>query len=91
MVGDDMADAETPGLVATVLTAIGLGGGGGWGFIKLQSKTSVLDNRVKQLEEDRTSHAKKLDTTVELVARVDERTKKTDGHVEDILSILRGK
>ena len=51
------ADPEN-GLIAAVLTAIGVGGGGYW---KIAHKQSELATRVDRLDEDRRGNERKMD------------------------------
>ena len=77
------------GLVATVLAAFGLGGGG---FYRVSHKQSELDARVNRLDEDRRQTEAKLEVGRQRLEEVRQTVTRLDSKVDVILDLVkRGK
>ena len=78
---------ETTGLIAAITAALG----GGGGLFRLFSTTNVHASEIKQLQGSRDTIIEKLDTTMILTGKLDERTERTGDEVTQILGLLRNK
>ena len=74
------------GLVATLLAAFGLGGGG---FYRVAHKASELAARVDRLDEDRRETEAKLEVGRERLEEVRQTVTRLDSKVDTILDLVR--
>lgn len=79
------ADPEN-GLIAAVLTAIGVGGGGYW---KIAHKQSELATRVDRLDEDRRGNERKMDEGRERLEEVRQTVTRLDSKVDTIINLVK--
>lgn len=79
------ADPEN-GLIAAVLTAIGVGGGGYW---KIAHKQSELATRVDRLDEDRRGNERKMDEGRERLEEVRRTVTRLDTKIDTIIDLVR--
>jgi len=79
------ADPEN-GLIAAVLTAIGVGGGGYW---KIAHKQSELATRVDRLDEDRRGNERKMDEGRERLEEVRRTVTRLDTKIDTIINLVR--
>jgi len=79
------ADPEN-GLIAAVLTAIGVGGGGYW---KIAHKQSELSARVDRLDEDRRDNERRMDEGRERLEEVRQTVTRLDSKVDTILNLVK--
>ena len=79
------ADPEN-GLIAAVLTAIGVGGGGYW---KVAHKQSELSARVDRLDEDRRGNERKMDEGRERLEEVRRTVTRLDSKVDTIINLVK--
>ncbi len=79
------ADPEN-GLIAAVLTAIGVGGGGYW---KIAHKQSELATRVDRLDEDRRGNERKMDEGRERLEEVRRTVTRLDTKIDTIINLVK--
>ncbi len=79
------ADPEN-GLIAAVLTAIGVGGGGYW---KIAHKQSELATRVDRLDEDRRGNERKMDEGRERLEEVRRTVTRLDTKIDTVINLVK--
>ncbi len=79
------ADPEN-GLIAAVLTAIGVGGGGYW---KVAHKQSELSARVDRLDEDRRGNERKMDEGRERLEEVRRTVTRLDTKIDTVINLVK--
>lgn len=80
------ADPETQGLIATVLAALGVGGGGYW---KVAHKQTELAARVERLDEDRKDNERQMEIGRERLEEVRQTVTRLDSKVDTIIELVR--
>lgn len=80
------ADPETQGLVATILTIMGVGGGGYW---KVAHKQTELASRVDRLDEDRKEAERKMDEGRDRLEEVRQTVTRLDTKVDTIIDLVK--
>jgi uncharacterized protein HemX len=74
------------GLVATLLAALGVGGGG---FYRVAHKQSELAARVDRLDEDRKNNERQMEVGRERLEEVRQTVTKLDSKVDTIIELVR--
>ena len=80
------ADPETQGLIATVLTALGVGGGGYW---KVAHKQTELSARVERLDEDRKDSERQMEIGRERLEEVRQTVTRLDTKIDTIIDLVK--
>ena len=80
------ADPETQGLIATILTALGVGGGGYW---KMAHKQTELFSRVERLDEDRKDNERQMEIGRERLEEVRQTVTRLDSKVDTIINLVK--
>ena len=74
------------GIIATLLAALGVGGGG---FYRVAHKQSELAARVDRLDEDRKNSERQMEVGRERLEEVRQTVTKLDSKVDTIIELVR--
>ncbi len=74
------------GLIATLLAAFGIGGGG---FYRVAHKQTELSARVDRLDEDRRDNERQMEIGRERLEEVRQTVTKLDSKVDTIIDLVR--
>lgn len=74
------------GIIATLLAALGVGGGG---FYRVAHKASELAARVDRLDEDRKNNERQMEVGRERLEEVRQTVTKLDSKVDTIIELVR--